>query len=167
MGRGGRLGREFCGRSAAMVDPGCAGVDEGLAGRHLLKGEGLCVIYLADGVAPAADVDMLAGMKAKFTSQLDGRGTTFKWMWMDMAVETEFKTLFSPDVLPSVVVFNPHKRLRFTKLEGDTKANAQSIRSLIDKIQGGDARFTMVKGQKLPKFADRKPAAAKKGKAEM
>merc|ERR1719163_1377654 len=36
------------------------------------KGEGLCVIYLADGVAPAADVDMLAGMKAKFTSQLDG-----------------------------------------------------------------------------------------------
>ena len=63
------------------------------------KGEGLCVIYLADGVAPAADVDMLAGMKSKFTSQLDGRGTTFKWMWMDMAVETEFKTLFSPDVL--------------------------------------------------------------------
>ena len=30
------------------------------------------MIYLADGVAPAADVDMLAGMKAKFTSQLDG-----------------------------------------------------------------------------------------------
>ena len=74
---------------------------------------------------------------------------------------------FSLEALPSVVVFNPHKRLRFTKLEGDTKANAKSIRSLIDKIQGGDARFTMVKGQKLPKFADRKPAAAKKGKAEM
>jgi len=131
------------------------------------KGEGLCVIYLSDGVAPAADVDMLAGLKSKLTSQLDGRGTTFKWMWMDMAAETEFKTLFSPDVLPSVVVFNPHKRLRFTKLEGDTKASATSIRTLIDKIQGGDARFTMVKGQKLPKFADRKPAAAKKGKAEM
>jgi hypothetical protein len=131
------------------------------------KGEGLCVIYLSDGVAPAADVDMLAGLKAKLTSQLDGRGTTFKWMWMDMAAESEFKTLFSPDVLPSVAVFNPHKRLRFTKLEGETKANAQSIRGLIDKIQGGDARFTMVKGQKLPKFADRKPAAAKKGKAEM
>merc|ERR1719378_1816390 len=130
------------------------------------KGEGLCVIFLSDGVAPAADVDMLAGMKSKFTSQLHGRGTTFKWMWMDMAVETEFKTLFAPDALPSVVVFNPHKRLRFTKLEGDTKANAQSIRGLIDKIQGGDARFTMVKGQKLPKFADRKPAG-KKGKAEM
>jgi len=127
------------------------------------KGEGLCVIYLSDGAAPAADVDMLAGMKSKFTSQLDGRGTTFKWMWMDMAVETEFKTLFAPDTLPSAVVFNPHKRLRFTKLEGDVKANTQSIRALIDKIQGGDARFTMVKGQKLPKFADRKPAGKKKG----
>merc|ERR1711988_1829965 len=31
------------------------------------KGEGLCVIFLTDGVAPAADVDMLAGMKSKFT----------------------------------------------------------------------------------------------------
>merc|ERR1712118_548420 len=76
-------------------------------------------------------------------------GTTFKWMWIDLKVETEFKELFEPEAMPGVVVFNPHKRLRFTKLEGKT-ASAQSIRELIDKIQGGDARFTMVKGQKRP-----------------
>merc|ERR1711977_766023 len=99
-----------------------------------MGGEGLCVIYLADGVAPAADVDMLAGMKAKFTSQLDGRGTTFKWMWMDMAVETEFKTLFSPDVLPSVVAFNPHKRLRFTKLEVLDITEGADLRYVVDEL---------------------------------
>jgi thioredoxin-like negative regulator of GroEL len=129
------------------------------------KGEGLCVIYLSDGPAPAADIDMLTTLKGKFTSQLDGRGTTFKWMWIDLKVETEFKALFEPEAMPGVVVFNPHKRLRFTKLEGKT-ASAQSIRELIDKIQGGDARFTMVKGQKLPKWADR-PKGDKKKKGEL
>ena len=82
-----------------------------------------------------------------------------------MKVETEFKELFEPEAMPGVVVFNPHKRLRFTKLEGKT-ASAQSIRELIDKIQGGDARFTMVKGQKLPKWADR-PKGDKKKKGEL
>jgi hypothetical protein len=126
------------------------------------KGEGLCVIYLSNGPIPQADVDMLTGLKSKFTSQLDGRGTTFKWMWIDLAVETEFKALFEVEELPGAVVFNPHKRLRFTKLDG-AKASADKIRGLIDKIQGGDARFTMVKGQKLPKWADRPKGGAKGG----
>jgi hypothetical protein len=130
------------------------------------KGEGLCVIFLTNGAVSKEDLDMLTTQKKKSESQLDGRGTTFKWMWMDMSVETDFKALFEPEVLPGVVVFNPHKRLRFTKLEGDAPASQQTIRALIDKIQGGDARFTMVKGQKLPPFASRsKPAA--KGKKEL
>jgi hypothetical protein len=133
------------------------------------KGEGLCVIYLSDGPVAKDTIDMLTDQKKKSESQLDGRGTTFKWMWMDMAVETDFKALFEPDLLPGVVVFNPHKRLRFTKLEGDSPANPKTIRGLIDKIQGGDARFTMVKGQKLPPFAARaKPGSGKgKGKGEL
>lgn len=73
---------------------------------------------------------------------------------MDLAVETGFKDLFEMEELPGAVVFNPHKRLRYTKLEG--KATATGIQQLIDKILGGDARFTMVKGQKLPAWAVRK-----------
>lgn len=128
------------------------------------KGEGLCVIYLSAGPVQQSETDMLVALKGKFTSQLDGRGTTFKWMWMDVEAEPEFKAMFDVASYPGVVVFNPHKRLRFTKLEGAT-ASADSIRGLIDKIQGGDARFTMVKGQKLPKWADRKKAPA--GKKEL
>jgi len=130
------------------------------------KGDGLCVIYLTEKAATSSDIEMLTALKGKFTSQLDGRGTTFKWMWMDMSVETEFKTLFAPDALPGAVVFNPHKRLRFTKLE-EKAANSQEIRGLIDKIQGGDARFTMVKGQKLPSWAERKKVEKGKGKADL
>merc|ERR1711966_140911 len=123
------------------------------------KGEGLCVIYLRNGALSDYDTSLLKGMKSKFTSQLEGRGTTFKWMWIDLSVETGFKELFGVEEFPGAVVFNPHKRLRFTKLEG--QATATGIQSLIDKILGGDARFTMVKGQKLPAWANRAKAGKK------
>lgn len=130
------------------------------------KGEGLCVIFCAGGPIKPEETTMIKNLKAKFTSQLSGRGTTFKWMWIDMKIETNFYELFTPEHLPSAVVFNPHKRLRFTKLEG-VVANANSIAGLIDKIQGGDARFTMVKGQKLPAWAERKKPGKGKGKADL
>merc|ERR1719343_1866367 len=109
---------------------------------------------------------MLTGLSKKFTSQLSDRGAKMKWMWMDVAVETEFKALFEPAVLPSAVVFNPHKRLRFTKLdhgeENEVKGDEQGLTKLMDKVLGGDARFKMVPGQKLPAWTARDKAAPKK-----
>merc|ERR1719188_2409906 len=80
------------------------------------KGEGLCVIYLKEGSISQGETDMLTGMSKKFTSQLSDRGAKMKWMWMDLAVETAYKSLFEPAMPPSAVIFTPHKRLRFTKL---------------------------------------------------
>merc|ERR1712190_6976 len=123
------------------------------------NGEGLCVIYLKDGEVSAAETDMLTGLSKKFTSQLSDRGAKMKWMWMNVAIETEYKALFEPAMLPSAVVFNPHKRLRFTKLDhgedNDVKGDAQGLTKLLDKVLGGDARFKMVPGQKLPGWAKR------------
>merc|ERR1712203_967875 len=123
------------------------------------KGEGLCVIYLKDGDATDAEISMLTGLSKKFTSQLSDRGAKMKWMWMNLAVETAFKALFDPSELPSAVVFNPYKRLRFTKLDhgedNEIKGDEGSIATLVDKVLGGDARFTPVKGQKLPTWATR------------
>ena len=124
------------------------------------KGEGLCVIWLSDGPIDTASTDLMAAKKASYASQLAGRGTVLKWMWQDMKTETAFKEMYAVEELPAVIVFNPHKRLRFTKLEG--QATATGIQSLIDKILGGDARFTMVKGQKLPAWANRAKAGGKK-----
>jgi len=131
------------------------------------KGEGLCVIYLKDGEASQAEIDMLTGLSKKFTSQLSDRGAKMKWMWMNLAVETEYKELFAPSQFPSALVFNPHKRLRFTLMDhgedGEVKGDEQGITKLLDKVLGGDARFKMVPGQKLPKWAQREaPAAGKK-----
>jgi len=130
------------------------------------KGEGLCVIYLKDGQISAAETDFLTGLSKKFTSQLSDRGTKMKWMWMDLKIETAYKDLFAPEQLPSAVVFNPHKRLRFTKLEhgeeGEIKGDEAGISNLMEKVLGGDARFKMVPGQKLPGWATRKDDAAGK-----
>lgn len=130
------------------------------------KGEGLCVIYLKDGETTSAETDMLNSLSKKFTSQLSDRGAKMKWMWMNMALETAFKELFEPEQMPTAVVFNPHKRLRFTKLdhgeEGEVKGDEAGLTKLMDKILGGDARFKMVPGQKLPSFATRESAAKKK-----
>jgi len=129
------------------------------------KGEGLCVIYLADGAISAAETEMLSGLSKKFTSQLSDRGAKMKWMWINLKIEAAYKELFAPAMLPSAVVFNPHKRLRFAKLDhgedNDVKGDEQSISNLMDKVLGGDARFAMVKGQKLPGWA------ARDGKTEL
>lgn len=123
------------------------------------KGEGLCVIYLKEGPISAPETDFLTTLSKKFTSQLSDRGTKMKWMWLDVKLETAYKDLFAPEQLPSAVVFNPHKRLRFTKLEhgeeGEIKGDQQGIENLMEKVLGGDARFKMVPGQKLPGWAKR------------
>mmetsp|Transcript_8552 Transcript_8552/g.18650 ORF Transcript_8552/g.18650 Transcript_8552/m.18650 type:complete len:418 (-) Transcript_8552:127-1380(-) len=129
------------------------------------KGEGLCVIYLTGAAATPAEIDMLKGLSQKFTSQLSDRGAKMKWMWMNVGTETTFKELFAPSQLPSAVVFNPHKRLRFTKMDhgedGEVKGDAVAVQALVDKVLGGDARFTMVPGQKLPGWATRAEPAKK------
>eukprot|EP00922_Rhytidocystis_sp_ex-Travisia-forbesii_P021620 GHVS01031661.1.p1 GENE.GHVS01031661.1~~GHVS01031661.1.p1 ORF type:complete len:455 (+),score=90.91 GHVS01031661.1:57-1421(+) len=127
------------------------------------KSKGLCVIYLKTGrPLTAEETAMLEQLSEQFTSHLTGRGATFRWMWMDLSVEKGFVDLFEVPALPSVAVFNPHKRLRFTSLPADTPANAATIKQLLDKIAGGDARFRNVKGQTLPAFADRGEAEKKK-----
>eukprot|EP00922_Rhytidocystis_sp_ex-Travisia-forbesii_P060422 GHVS01089559.1.p1 GENE.GHVS01089559.1~~GHVS01089559.1.p1 ORF type:complete len:459 (+),score=70.63 GHVS01089559.1:106-1482(+) len=129
------------------------------------KSKGLCVIYLKYGASLLpTETSMLEQLSEQFTSHLTGRGATFRWMWMDLSAEKGFFDLFeiSESSLPSVVVFNPHKRLRFTSLSENTPANANNIKQLLDKIAGGDARFKNVKGQTLPAFIERAVEEKKK-----
>jgi len=129
------------------------------------KGEGLCVIYLKDGQISSGETDWLSALSKKFTSQLSDRGAKMKFMWMDLNLETKYKEMFDVAMLPSAVVFNPHKRLRFTKMDhgedNEKTASEQTVTDLVEKVLGGDARFTMVKGQKLPGWAKREEAAKK------
>ena len=117
--------------------------------------EGLCVIYLKDGELADTEKEMIKKVKAGLLDE----NIKFRFMWMDVAKETGFKELFSPETLPNVVVFNPHKRMRFAGPleEGATQG---SLTGLLEKISAGEGRFKVVPGQKLPAFADRKTEQA-------
>lgn len=90
---------------------------------------------------------MLVHLSEKYTGQIHG-----KWMWMNLSEEKEFAELFEAvKVLPSAVVFNPKKRLRYFLHDGNTSVTKSSMERMLEKILGGDARFTPVNGD-LPKF---------------
>jgi hypothetical protein len=134
------------------------------ADRLCFKAEGVCAIFLANGQASGEEISMLTKLKKKNMSKLstgaNARGTTFNWSWIDANAEPAFKALLNgdPPELPGMVIYNPHKRPRYFALEEGTAATEESVQNLLDKLLGGDARFTPAKGQKLPTFA---------GKAEL
>lgn len=125
--------------------------------RLCFKAQGLCAIFLSDGAASREDVVMLTKLKKKNLSKLaygnDARGVTFNWSWLDASKEPGFKALLQGDELPGFVIYNPHKRPRHTTLEEGATATEETIQILLDKVTGGDARFTPAKGQKLPAFS--------------
>lgn len=49
----------------------------------------------------------------------DGKGPDFRFMWIDLETETEWADLFDIANTPSVVAINPHKKVRFLKLDAD------------------------------------------------
>lgn len=88
-------------------------------------------------------------------------------MWIDIATETNFRSLFELKKYPSVVVFNPHKRIRYAKINDDLLATKEHIEKLLEKISGGDAKFTMLKGQTLPEFVLNENEDISSGKDEL
>lgn len=57
--------------------------------------------------------------------------------------------------MPKVVILNPGKRKRFLVHEKDI--NESEISATLDRILGGDAKFTNVKGNQLPELVTKYP----------
>lgn len=65
-------------------------------------------------------------------------------MWLDVNNEAPWKAVFDVSTYPTVVVLNPGKRKRYVVHEGDL--SLESLKSTMEKINGGDARFKAIKG---------------------
>ncbi len=96
----------------------------------------------------ASIVDTLEAVKEKFTSKIE-RGIVFNFMRLDVSAEPDFASVFNFEEgeVPGLVVLNPGKKKRFMKSE--YSLTKEGIENTLDKIIGGDARFKMVKGQKM------------------
>lgn len=69
-------------------------------------------------------------------------------MWLNTSAETKWGELLGYTGSDKFVFLMPGKRKRFTTHEGEI--NKDAIRSSIEKILGGDGRFTRI--AEYPKF---------------
>ncbi|KAM3138678.1 hypothetical protein pb186bvf_009242 [Paramecium bursaria] len=115
-----------------------------------LKVEGaLCVIYINNGNNPDnSKVDELKSLHNMYQSKID-RGTIYKFMWLDGQKEQKWAEALGFKGEPRLVFLNPGKRKRY--LVHDGEINVKSIKSTIEKIVGGDAKFQNL-GNSLPEF---------------
>ena len=83
-------------------------------------------------------------MGQQFASKIS-RGINFLFMYLDASKEPEFFNIFKLEdsQLPAVAVLNPGKRKRYLLHKGELNEN--DISSTLDKILGGDAKFTNIK----------------------
>ena len=124
-----------------------------------LKKEGaLCVIYVVKSAAEKNSevAEQLYQTGQSFASKIS-RGISFYFMWLDATQEQKFAGMFgiAENDLPKVVILNPGKRKRYLVHNGDTSES--SISATLDKILGGDAKFTNIKGNSLESLVSKYP----------
>ena len=73
-------------------------------------------------------------------------------MRLDATAEAGFAGAFGLEdsQLPAIVVLNPGKKKRF--LVNEYALTEDGVAETLDKILGGDARFKMISGNKLPEL---------------
>lgn len=80
----------------------------------------VCVVFVKKGNPLTADEQqMLESLKEDFEGHEATRGPDFRFMWIDLDVETEWADLLQVESVPTVVAINPHKKVRFLKLDAD------------------------------------------------
>ena len=131
-----------------------------------LKKEGaLCVIYVAKDAATfkssEKETKELYQTGQQFASKIS-RGINFYFMWVDASAEPAFTEMFGlkADDLPKLVILNPGKRKRF--LLHDKNINESDVSATLDRILGGDAKFTNIAGNKLADLVSKYPQEATK-----
>mmetsp|Transcript_27254 Transcript_27254/g.26300 ORF Transcript_27254/g.26300 Transcript_27254/m.26300 type:complete len:254 (-) Transcript_27254:42-803(-) len=112
-----------------------------------LKKEGsLCVIYIVKDEASKNQEhqDSLYSVGQDFSSKIS-RGINFLFMYLDASKEPDFFKIFKIEEseLPAVAVLNPGKRKRYLLHRG--AINESEVSTTLDKILGGDAKFTNIK----------------------
>ncbi|XP_026194357.1 uncharacterized protein LOC34619777 [Cyclospora cayetanensis] len=126
----------------------------------------VCVVLAKKGrKLTEEEQEMMESLKADYEAH-QGKGPDFRFMWIDLETESEWAQLFELKKAPSVVAINPHKKVRFLKLDADLPPTKPHIRKMLGNISSGDARFKIVPQAKVPKFVDRKDTKDEAKKAE-
>jgi len=80
---------------------------------------------------------MMKNVAGKMMSNLEDRGAQFKFMWANVALEKEFRSVAGVKSTPSFVILRPNTNKLMNHEE--TSITEDALKRLLDKIAGGDA----------------------------
>jgi len=116
-----------------------------------MKDGNLCVIYVlpCKHSADQKVIDELIKVKEDFVAASNS-AIGFSFAKLDASSEPDFAAAFNMEGDSAFVVMNPGKRKRYLIHDGDM--TAASLEKTLQVILDGDARFKMIKGNKLPEL---------------
>lgn len=79
---------------------------------------------------------MMKNVGASMVSNLEGRGASFKFMWVNTALEQSAKTVFGISSTPSFVILRPTTKKML--IQDEKSITEESLKKLLDKVSGGD-----------------------------
>lgn len=111
----------------------------------------LCVILFNPGKPSDDLISVLKNVKSNYENNLNS--FSFKFSWIDSSKHVEWNEKFGVEDTNTtgLRIFNPGRRKRYLTLnDGFSK---QGLENLLEKLLGGDARFTRLKGD-VPVFSE-------------
>jgi len=112
-----------------------------------LETDHICGVLLAGSKPNEAQTKLFEELNTLYDPKLD-RGAKFKFMWLNTSVQKKWAELLGYSGSDKFVFIMPGKRKRFANHEADITKDG--IRNTIEKIIGGDGRFTRI--AEYPKF---------------
>lgn len=110
----------------------------------------LCVILFSPEKPSDDVINTLKAIKSNYENSLNS--FSFKFSWINSSQHNDWVEKFNIEdkTQIDVRIFNPGRRKRFLKLESEF--NKEAIEGLLEKLLGGDARFTPLRGD-IPAFS--------------
>lgn len=111
----------------------------------------LCVILFAAQKPDKTFINSIKSLKNRYEVGRDD-AIKFKFMWLDRNTHKEWTSQFGIDESLSIqaAVLNPGRRKRFVRVDGEF--DEANVSKMLEKILGGDARFTRLRD--VPVFSE-------------
>lgn len=109
----------------------------------------LCVMLFRNGKPTDGEVTILKEIRRAYDNKTD-RSVSFKFMWVNSDTQPEWVSRFEVTTNPTIIILKTGRRPRYLKQEGSPTSD--SLNGQLEKILGGDARFTPLRPSELPKL---------------
>ena len=109
----------------------------------------LCVILFSNGKPSDDQIGIMKEIRRAYDNKLN-RSVSFKFMWSDYTKQADWVQKMKIDSAPTVIILNAGRRKRYLKYPG--APTSDSLNAKLEKILGGDSRFTPLRPNELPKL---------------